>query len=98
VWVVPGTIASRAAGSPCTSPLMHRYADEPAHPAGMPECELQGHAGPQAVPGDVGPVQPQVVGQRRDVVGQELAPQRPADVGRAPVPLQLNGDDLRLAG
>jgi len=67
-------------------------------PAGMPHRDLQRHAGPQAVSDQIGPGQAEMVEQRGDVVGEQLVPQRPADVAGVPVTLQLDGDDAPARG
>jgi hypothetical protein len=56
------------------------------------------HAGPQAVPEQIGPGQAEVAEQRGDVVGEQLVPQRPGDVAGVPVALELDGDDPPARG
>ena len=65
---------------------------------GVPHRDLHGHAGPQAVSDQIGPGQAEMVEQRGDVVGEQLVPQRPADVAGVPVTLQLDGDDPPARG
>ena len=56
------------------------------------------HAATQRVADNVRPVEPEVADQRGDVVGHEPDVEWPIDVGGAPVPLQVGGNDLVVGG
>ena len=56
------------------------------------------HAAAERVADDVRLVEPEVVDQRRDVVGHQPHVDRSVDVGGAAVPLQVDGDDLVALG
>ena len=71
-----------------------RGADELAHLLRILHRSEQRNAAAERIADDVGLLQPEVVDERRDVVGHQLDVDRPVDVRRAPVPLEVDGDDL----
>ena len=60
----------------------------------MPDGGLQRHAAPQGIAEDIGLPEFQVPDQAGDVVRHRLVGERPIDVGRMAVPLQIDDDDL----
>jgi len=69
-----------------------------ADPAGMPDRDLQRHAGSEAISEKIGPRQAEMVKQDGYVVGQGLIPQRPASIGSMSMALELDGDDPPVRG
>src|SRR4029078_190935 len=61
---------------------------------GMTNGELQRDAAAHRVPNDVYPIELEIPNERRDVVGHELHTERPADVGRAHVTLEIQSQEL----
>jgi len=80
------------------APVGDGYDSQAPDPARVPHRDLHGHARPEAVSDQVGPDQAEVVEERGDVTGQQLVPQRPADIAGVPVALQLDGDDPPARG
>src|SRR5215216_4648612 len=66
---------------------------ELAHYLRVPDSDLKGDAGSEAPAKDVGIFDPDVPQQGGSVVGHQLVPQGAISVGRAPMGLQLDGDD-----
>src|SRR2546421_4666555 len=64
----------------------------------MPGRGLQRHPAPERVAPHVGLVEPEMVDERRDVVGHEAHLDGPVDVRGAPVALQVDRDDLVARG
>ena len=60
----------------------------------MAEGQQERDTAAQRVPHHVGPFEFQMLDQCRDVVGHQLRAERPIDVGRPSVPLQIDRDDL----
>jgi hypothetical protein len=60
----------------------------------MPHRRQQGHPAAERVAHHVRLAGPEVIDQRRDVIGHEPDVERPVDVGGPAVPLQVDGDDL----
>ena len=60
----------------------------------MADRQLQGDAAAHAVADDVGVPDLQMTTERRRVVGHLLIRERTVDVGGAPMPLEIRGDDL----
>ena len=81
-----GIDPAAAAGCGCDHEL--------AHHVGMAHGDLQRDTASHTVAENVGALAPEVLEQRRDVVRQLLVGQRPIDVGRAPVALELDRNDL----
>jgi len=60
----------------------------------VPDSGLQSNAAAHGVAHDVGFFETEVLDQGGDVVRHRLEAQRAVDVGRAPMGLQIGGDDL----
>jgi len=75
-------------------PDVRRGHDEPAGLGRVLRRCVERHPSAERVAHEVRPVQPEVVDECGDVVGHEPDVERSVDVGRAAVPLQVDGDDL----
>jgi hypothetical protein len=64
----------------------------------VPDRELQGDAGSHAVAEDVRAFDLELSQERRGVLGHLRVAQGAVDIGRAPVALLLNRDDLASLG
>ena len=74
--------------------MLRRRHDELADLVRILHRGEQRDAAAERVADDVRLLQPEVVDEGRDVVGHEPDVDRPIDVGGAPVPLEVDRDDL----
>jgi len=76
----------------------HGRGHQTTDPGRVADRDLERDARADAVAEQIRLWQAEVVEQRDDVLGQQLEPQGPVDVGGVPVRLQFNGDDLPAGG
>ena len=76
------------------TPDVSRGADELADLLRILHRSEERNAAAERIADDVRLLQPEVVDERRDVVCHQLHVDRPVDVRRAPVPLEVDDDDL----
>jgi len=76
------------------APNVGRGGDQAADQGRVLDRGQQSHPAAERVAHDVGLVQPEMVDERGNVIGHEPDVDRPVDVGRPAVSLQVGGDDL----